>query len=358
MPPATPINVGVIGLGFMGSTHIQAYAAAARAGCACRLVAVADPHAERLAGLPTRGNLRGAVEVAGAEEALLFDPAAVKTYAHAADLIADDDVQLVSICTPTQTHVDLAIAALEAGRHVLLEKPVAVSSRQVQRLADFARDAKQRCVPAMCIRFWPAWRWLKQRIDDGALGAVRTATFHRLGSMPAWADFYADHARSGGALFDLHIHDADFIYHCFGPPDSVSSVGTINHVQTQYRYAGAHASGDRAPPALVSAEGGWGHDTGFGFKMRYLVNFENGTADFDIGRTPQLLLHAGGESREVDLGLEKGLTGYDMQVRHILDLITGREKTPLATLDDAAAVARLLEAERTSIETGRPVELA
>ncbi len=347
MPPTHTINVGVIGLGFMGSTHVQAYAAAAEAGWACRLAAVADSSRERLGGRATHGNIRGAIKEGEEPAERLFDPSQVKGYERAAELLGDADVDLVSLCTPTDTHVELAIAALKAGKHVLLEKPVAVTAAEVQRVADAARDSGRVCLPAMCMRFWPAWRWIKARIEDGSLGAVRTATFHRLGSMPAWTDFYANPARCGGAIVDLHIHDADFIYHCFGLPASVSSVGTINHVQTQYRY-------DGGGPVLVTAEGGWGHDPGLGFKMRCIVNFEKGTVDFDIGRTPQLLLHEGGASREVDLGDEAALTGYDMQVRHMLDLIAGKERTPRATLDEAVAVARLLEAERASIEAGEP----
>ena len=123
-PPAADsdvgsIGVGVIGLGFMGRMHIGAYSAAP----GCGLVAVCDQDPARLGGEATEdGNLAG-----GASR--LFDPETVRGYTSAEEIFADDGVQLISICTHTTTHVDLAIAALEAGKHVLVEKPVALTVR-------------------------------------------------------------------------------------------------------------------------------------------------------------------------------------------------------------------------------------
>jgi len=140
----------------------------------------------------------------------LFDASEVHTYTNPAGLLADEAVDLVSICTHTDTHVDLAIAALRAGKHVLVEKPVALRAADARRLVDVAAGANTLCMPAMCVRFWPEWAWLKQRIDDQAYGPVRSAVFQRLGGTPPWAqEFYGDVARSGGALVDLHVHDAD-----------------------------------------------------------------------------------------------------------------------------------------------------
>src|SRR5688572_1944202 len=155
-PPPSPLNIGILGLGFMGRIHIQAYQAAQRDGFPCRLLAVADPNPDRRAGHPPAvGNLGGPAPER------LFDPSQVRGYSTPEELLADRDVQLVSICTYTDSHVDLALKALAAGKHVLLEKPVALRSAEVKRLADTARSAKTICMPAMCMRFWPGWDWLK-----------------------------------------------------------------------------------------------------------------------------------------------------------------------------------------------------
>lgn len=335
-PAAEPIGVGIIGLGFMGRTHLRAYRNAAAAGFPNRLVAVADAdparRTGRAAGAGARAG-RGNLERRG-ESPRQFDPAAVAVYARPEDLLADPHVGLVSICTPTDSHVALALAALAAGKHVLVEKPVALDARQVRRLAAAAAAARTLCMPAMCMRFWPAWTWLKERIDAGTFGAVRSATFHRLGSRPQWAGFYADSKRSGGAVFDLHIHDADFVRWCFGAPDRAVSAGTPDHVTTLYRYA-------RGPEHVV-AEGGWDHTPGFPFRMRYTVVFEEATAEFELGAAPELRLARAGKLAKVAL---EPLDGYDGEVRHLLDAIAHGRKRLAATLDEAAELTALLATE-------------
>jgi predicted dehydrogenase len=321
MRRAAPIGVGVIGLGFMGGTHLAAYRAAAAAGHPCRIVAVSDRNRTRLRA---------------------HSGSRVRGYADARRLLDDPAVDLVSICTPTDTHVELALAALDAKKHVLLEKPVAIRPADVRRVARAASRASTLCMPAMCMRFWPGWRWLRERIVDGSFGAVRSAVFQRLSSPPRWASFYRDVERTGGALVDLHIHDADFIRWCFGDPTSISSTGSLDHVTTLYRYS-------RGPDHVV-AEGGWDHSPGFAFRMRYVLVFDEATADFDLLRKDPLLLARRSKTERLEL---EPLTGYDGEVRHLLRQLTAGERALDATLDDAVAVAWLLQAERSSLPTGR-----
>jgi predicted dehydrogenase len=88
--------------------------------------------------------------------------------------------------------------------------------------------------------------------------------------------------------------------------------------------------------------------------MRYVAIFEGATADFDLTRDPQLVLCRGGKSEAV--ALEK-LSGYDLQVRHLIDAVARGDKTTLATLEDAAAVTEMLDAERESVLSGHSVEI-
>ncbi len=330
-----PVGVGVVGLGLMGRVHIEAYAAAHVAGHACRLVAVSDKSVERLDGrAATGGNVQGE-----ARERRLFDPQAVATTPDPAELFADPAVDLVSICTPTDTHVELAIAALRAGKHVLVEKPVSLDMLALRRLADVARETKRLCMPAMCMRFWPGWSWLLDAARDGRYGAIVSASFQRLGSRPTWGQgFYADARRSGGALFDLHVHDVDFLLALFGEPMSVRATGTIDHVTTLYSFA--------AGPAHVAAEGGWDQAPGFPFRMRFVVNFERATAEFDSRRDFPLEIQAGSGSEAVDRFTG---TGYDFEIRHVLSCVAeGRSRTAV-DLADAERVTRILNAERESL---------
>lgn len=333
------IQVGIIGLGFMGATHAAAYENAAGAGFSCRVAGVCDCNAEKLSGATgAAGNM-----ATGAAKAIA--PGA-KRHGSFDALLADAAIELVSICTPTPTHVDLAIAALRAGKHVLVEKPVAVTTDPVRRLIEAARQSDRLIMPAMCMRFWPAWEWLKEAIGDKRFGSLRSLNLQRLGALPVWSGWFADPALSGGALVDLHIHDADFVRHCLGRPTAVTSAGHVNHVSTIYHYDD--------PGLHVTAQGGW-LAPGTPFRMRYVAEFESATVDFDIGRKPALLLARGGEATPVDVS---PLNGYDGEVRHFLTAVQSSHRPPLrATLEDAADVAIMLETEQYAAECGRRVTI-
>lgn len=342
MSNARSIGVGVIGLGFMGRTHVGAYAAANAAGFANRLVAVCDRDPDRRAG---RASAEGNLKTSGAGEQL-FDPKQVFGYESAAELFADRDVELVSICTHTSTHIELATAALEAGKHVLLEKPVALDSASIERLIAVEKRSRGRCMPAMCIRFWPAWAWLKRALESGEHGAPRSFVLRRLGSRPVWAtNFYADDAQSGGALFDLHVHDVDFLRWCLGDPASLSSTGSHQHVTTHYHYPRG--------PVHVVVEGGWDHAPGWPFKMAFTVVCERATLDYEFGRANELVVVRDGAVTPIALD---STNGYDGEVRHVLAAIAGNKAFD-ATLADALGHTRLLEAEQRSLATGERVPI-
>jgi predicted dehydrogenase len=335
-----PIGVGVIGLGFMGRIHVASYAPAHLTGLASKLVAVADPRPEQLLATGAQsGNLKAG------ENPLELGPD-VRRYASADELIADQQIHLVSVCTPTDTHAAVAVAALEAGKHVLLEKPVATTVADVRRVADAARKNSRLVMPAMCMRFWPGWTWLKDRIADQSLGHLVGVTFTRMGAPPSWSpDFYLNPTRSGGALFDLHIHDSDFVQYCFGMPESVLSRGTVDHLTTLYLYP-------KAGPSRVLAEGGWGPAAGFPFRMRFTAQFQHATADWDLSRDPTLMLAREGRWEPVPVPPE---TAYQAQVRHMLEAVSAaRANQPFqlrATIEDAETVTKLLHAEKRSLET-------
>jgi predicted dehydrogenase len=337
---AERIGVGVVGLGFMGQTHIRAYQAAAAAGLPCELVAVCDKSEERLrGGGDSGGNLETGASGGG------FDLRNVRGYRELDEFLADPRVSLVSVCTYTDSHVEVASRALQAGKHVLVEKPVAVSSVEVRRLAFEAEESGRLCMPAMCMRFWSGWDWVREKIRSGAYDAAKSAQFQRMGAGPSWgAAFYRDFSRSGGALWDLHIHDADFIYWCFGKPASVTSTGTLEHLTTLYRFADG--------PQHVSAEGAWGLPPSAGFRMKYLITFERAAVEFDLAQG--VTVWQEGEPERVTFD---GMTAYERQVRYFVEAVARGETELRATMADALAVAELLEAERRSMESGEPVAL-
>jgi predicted dehydrogenase len=327
-------RIGIIGLGFMGRMHIGAYGKLPRA----RLVAIADQDAKRASG----DFSGGWGNIAGSADSL--DMTGITGTTDFQTLIQHPDVDIVDICVPTPAHETLAIAALEAGKHVLCEKPLALDSASAARIAEAASRARGLFMPAMCMRFWPQWKWLKDAVVEQRYGRVLGATFRRVASMPP--GWFSNGAMSGGALLDLHIHDTDFVYHLFGRPDAVFSrgytktSGRTDHITTEYLYDDG--------PALVTAEGSWCMATGFSFTMRYTVNFERATADFDITREHQLIVSQDGHAEPLDFAGD----GYEAELAYFLQCVETGQRPTVVTAADAVAGLQVLEAEQRSIDAG------
>ena len=243
-------------------------------------------------------------------------------------------------------HVEIVVAALEAGKHVVCEKPLAIRSSDAERVAAAAKRSGRIFMPAMVMRFWPEWSWLKEAVESGPYGRVRGATFRRVGSRPG--GWFTNDSLSGGGLFDLHVHDVDFVYHLFGRPRAVFSRGFgpdvrwPEHVVTQYIY-------DEVP--MVVAEGGWGVAGGYGFTMRYTVSFEKATADFDAARAQPLMVSENGKATAVECA---GPDGYQRELAYFVECVKAGSAVRVGA-EDALAGVRMLEAEQRSMERGEVV---
>jgi predicted dehydrogenase len=342
------LNLGIIGTGFMALAHLKAYQKVP----GTRIVALCNPSGKHLDGDFSRvaGNV-------GDQNPLRLDMTQVRAYRTTAELLADPQVQAVDICTPTRTHVDLALEALAAGRHVLVEKPLARNSADARRIVAAADAAATRGVflmPAMCIRFWPEYAWVRQAIQAGTYGRVLDARFRRVAQAPGWGHgHFLQGSDSGGGLLDLHIHDTDFIQYCFGRPAAVTSggysrvSGAIDHVCTLYRYPGG---------PVVTAEGSWTQCPGFGFNMAFTVNFERATVDFDLARGAEAfrLFQPGAPTATLKLD---GGDGYIGELKHFVESIAAGRAPTVVTPADGLSAVELCEAEEASIQRGETVVL-
>jgi predicted dehydrogenase len=334
------MKIGIIGLGMMGRTHYEAYQDIEGVS----VIAVADRNPKRAAGdlSGTAGNV-----LKGSLHQLPMDK--IRGTTEYAELIAMKDVDIVDVCVPTIEHAAVATAAIKAGKHVLCEKPLARTIPEAEQIAAAARESKGFFMPAMCIRFWPQWAWLKTAIAEKRYGKVLSATFRRVAQMPP--GWYKDGKQSGGAALDLHIHDTDFVQHLFGMPKAVSTrgypkaSGEFDHLSTQYFY-------DDVP--LVTAEGGWAMSDGFGFNMQFTVNFENATADYDLPREQPLRLTHNGTTESIDCG--SGF-GYAAELRYFVECVKKGEKPTRVTAEDAVRSMRIVEAEVKSARSGEIVRL-
>ncbi len=335
------VKVGVVGLGLMGQTHLDAYARVPGA----RVVAIADKDPAKLTNpTGTQGNIPGQSQGG-------HDLTNARRYTDGMELIRDPEVDLVDLCLVTPLHVRFAVAALEAGKHVLIEKPLARTYEEAQKILAAEAGAPGMAMCALCMRFWPGWDWLKEAVESGRYGGVLSATFLRIGEPPD-SPFYRDGRLSGGAALDLHIHDTDFVHYLFGVPNEVVSTGhshisgQIDHLTTLYRY-------DRVPHVVT--EGGWVPFKGFGFSMQFRVVFERAVARFEFGADQPLTLMEDGKE-PVAVPLQDGM-GYEHQVAYFIDCIERGEKPERSSLTSAAESLRILEAELQSVREGRAVSI-
>lgn len=341
------IRVGVIGLGMMGRTHLDVYAERDDV----EVVAISDRNRDKLEGkTQAAGNIEGQAQGG-------FDLSTCTHYLEPAELIADDRVDLVDVCLPTPMHLPLGQAVLEAGQHLLMEKPLARNYADAIALAEAAErahgDSGALAMPAMCMRFWPGWTWLKQAVGAGTLGSLKSLHLHRVTSHPP-GRFYRDHEANGGGILDLHLHDTDFVCWLLGAPSAVSTTGHagesqgIDYITTQYRYAEPGAP-------VVTAHGAWTMTQGFGFEMKFLANFEKATAVFDLASDPVLkLVEPGGDWQAVAV---EDAMGYALEIDHFLKAIQANRKPSVSTMRSAAESIRVVEAELQSITTGQVVPL-
>jgi predicted dehydrogenase len=337
------VNVAVVGLGFMGVTHLRAYLALPSA----RIAAVCD--AVRL---PVGGVLQGVAGNIKKSGDIDLGPR-VKVFRKLEEVLADPEVDLVDLCTPTPLHAEQAVAALKAGKHVLCEKPLARTSAAAREIVNVAESSPGFFMPAMCMRFWPGWSWLKQSVEKGAYGKLLAARFRRVSERPGWSGqgTYAGGMDLGGALFDLHIHDSDFAQFLCGRPDAVFSTGvmdaagSIDHVVTQYIYPGGPA---------VYAEGSWLQTKGF--DMAFTVHCERATLDFSFARGADALQisEPGQDTRSIHFDEPDG---YGAEIRYFVECVANRRRPAMVTARDGLTALEICEAEEKSIRTGLVAKL-
>ncbi len=334
------IKVAIIGAGFMGQMHANVYNLLPNA----KLVAVVDSDVNRAK--------------------VLVKNEDVKVYQSMEDLLANTEVDLIDICTPTYLHHDYVIKAAKAGKHIMCEKPMALNVEEADSMIAAAKEAKVKFMVGHCIRFWPEYQVLKAYADEKKFGEVKNVWLSRLSQTPTWSwnNWLLDEKKSAGALLDLHIHDTDYILYLLGKPSFVFSRGVKSdigwsHVFTQYGY------NDMA----VMTEGGWDLPATFPFNMSYRVVFEEGTLDFDSNRTPTLLAYKDGEEPyapelpkpdvgNVDLGGNvSDLGGYYNELSYYIDCLEKDKYPEIVTPETARDSVALIFAEMRSLESGKVV---
>lgn len=334
------IKVGILGMGFMGNCHFNAYKGVAKA----RVTVLCDCDGNKLQGdADVAGNIGGA----GPKK----DLTGIKTYTKASRLIADPEVDVVDITLPTYLHAEWTIKALKAGKHVICEKPMAVSSLAARKMVSAAHQTHRQLFIGHCIRFWPTYEVAREIIRSGRHGKVLSAVFSRISPKPTWSwnNWLLNPKLSGNAALDLHIHDADFILYLFGRPKAVCSHGSgsarsgFEHIVTSY---------DFAKKNIVIAEGGWGYENKYPFSMIFRIAMEK--ASLALHADGKLMLYQSGrDPKAVDV---PSGDGYGRELVHFIECIAAGKKSKIVSPESAMLSVQLVETEIKSAATGKIIQ--
>jgi predicted dehydrogenase len=340
------VRIGIVGIGFMGRIH---YLASQKLKGA-KVAAVCSRDPAKLAGdwRNTRGNFGpepGTVDLSG-----------VKKYANVAELLADKDIDLIDVCTVTDQHAPLAIQALKAGKHVLVEKAIALSTADADALLAAAKQAGKLLMVAHVLPFFPEFKFAAEAIRGGKYGKVVAAHFKRVIAKPDWSADIGDAAKTGGPAVDLHIHDTHFIGLVCGVPKHVFAVGTVEkdavtYLTTSYLYG-------PGGPAVTCSSGAVCMG-GRPFVHGYEVYLEKASLVYDSGGTPLTLLTADGKSSQPALpGGGDPLSAFTDEIQAAVDGVVAGKEPDLLSGRLARDALVLCHRECESVKTGKAVAVA
>lgn len=294
------IRVGIIGLGAMGRLHFESWRRCPHA----QLVAISARNPKLRAG-DWGGNEFNLGDQASAK----VDLSGIAAYEHAEDLIADPSVDAIDICTATPQHAPLAIAALRAGKHVLCEKPMALSLAECDAMQAAAAEAGKVLMIAHCLRFWPHYLKVAEIIRSGEFGKPLYARLERTGAAPKWSSGgWLMKAGESGGVIDMHIHDIDVALWWFGQPESIQVSGAAPGglpmiIDAQFVY----------PKDLaVHLHSAWDPNGGT-FRHAFRVVLERATVAHDLARDPLAIeIWREGEMERVEIG--DGSIAYQAEI--------------------------------------------
>jgi len=330
------LRVGIIGAGWPGQAHAKACAAAG----GFKLTAVADL-------IPDR------------RKALMSEFAIAREYPDAEALLADREINVVSICLPNHLHAPTTIAALKSGKHVLCERPPAISAKEAQKMQSAAKKSGKILLYALQRRFGGGEQAAKQAIEKGYAGEIyhARASWMRTRGIPRGTGWFTDRAQSGGgALIDLGLSILDLSWWLLGQPAPETAFASVHS-----RFG---LEVEDAAFALIRFEGGKSIELATSWSINQPPH-QQGTscrlfgdhAMIDVytphGATIYRQFNEKGEAKATPLKPPK-MQGHGALIRHFRQCILG-EASPSVGPAEGVTLMRLVDAIYKSAATGKSV---
>ena len=314
------MKIALVGVGGMGGVHLGVY----KSMQDIELVALCDVRLDMLK--QKAGDL----------------PA--RLYADMDEMLAAEKPDMVDICTPTYLHVEQAIKAMEAGAHVLSEKPMALNSAEADKLLEVINRTGKRYMTAQVVRFMNAYVYLKGIIDSKKYGKIESLAMRRFSQAPLWSweNWFLDEKKSGHVALDLMIHDIDYMQSVFGEPREI--VGTYHPMtgnHTNYAFANYIYEGH-----VVTIETGWYNDQGLTFGADFKAVFENGNVILKDGQLYEnnKLVDFNDAEKIGETGMNiSNVDGYAGEIRYFVDCVKSETPNAMATPESCAATVKLVD---------------
>lgn len=316
------LTAAVIGTGFMGKTH-----------------------------LPILKELVERLVICAADEETgraLAEEYGCKWYADYNEMLANEQLDFVSVCVPTRLHYDMTMQALARGVHVLCEKPFASSAEEAAQMRNFAEEQGLTLMVGHCTRFSKQFEYIRRCIADERFGKVRTIHSFREDGVPTWSvgNWLRNAALSGGVARDLHIHDTDMIVGWLGKPKGVFTVGDDMQCRTLYQYGGKVITASASWRSIANIPQDRGLDVVFEkawFKCRdeeSIVYVDN--SSFDPFEKEEFSSYFGDDV-------------YENELRYFCDCLANGEKPELCLPSDSLMTMQVNDAELQSLQSGQVV---
>jgi predicted dehydrogenase len=347
------IKVGLAGVGFMGWIHYLAYQKAK----GVKLAAICTRDPKKLAGDWTgiKGNFGPPGE--------MVDTSQMARYRDIADLLRDPSIDLVDLCLPPNLHAETAIAALRAGKHVFVEKPMALTAADCDKMVKAADKAGKQILVGHVLPLLPEYAFAYKAAKSGRYGKVLGGHFKRVISDPSWLKDFFDPAKVGGPLVDLHVHDAHFIRLVFGMPTAVTSQGrlrkgVVEYCVSQFQFA------DKS--LVVSAASGVVNQQGRSFTHGFEMHFERATLYFDLavlagGKlqiTPFTLLDSKGNAEQVKLAEgDPMLAAFEAEIKEVAQSVKSGQPSSVLSGDLARDAIVLCHKQTQAVKSGKSVRV-
>ena len=328
------MRIGIVGAGSMGHAHAAGWS-------------------------ETGAEIVGVVSNDRASSEELARTVDARVMSDVSELMAEVDV--VDLCVPTDLHRDMTVQAARAGKHVVCEKPMALSIEDGRSMIEACRENGVRLFVAHVLRFFPQYRAAADAVSAGRVGDLGVMRFKRVSYPPQGAErsWFADEARSGGMIFDLMIHDFDYARWLAGDVERVFAKSV--------RSGRPGAASDYAlvtlrfqSGAMALIEGGWAYPPGV-FRTGFDLAGSEGLIEWSSDDTEPVrsyLEAAPGSIADVALPLTVAAEDpYTTEIKHVHSCLETGE--PFAvTPEDALEAVRLCLAARTSLSSGRPVAMS